>query len=47
MFCDIFLLTNHHYRFDKVIKEPSNYYKLNDSIIEEIERSNDPSFSSA
>ena len=42
MLCDVFMLTNHHFHFDKVIFDPKEYYKINDSVLEEIERSNDP-----
>lgn len=47
MLCDILLDVNQHYHFEEIIQNPSEYYKLNDTIIEQIECSRDPSFSKA
>ncbi|CAD8085667.1 unnamed protein product [Paramecium sonneborni] len=47
MMCDILLSVNHIYKFNEIILEPEKYYKLNDSIIEQIESAEGPEYAHA
>jgi ethanolamine utilization cobalamin adenosyltransferase len=47
MLCDVFMETNHHFKFHEIIHNPNEYYKLNDTIIEQIDNSDKESFRKA
>ena len=42
MICDVFTEANSYYKFDTMIEDPTEYIKLTDNILEEIEYSTNP-----
>lgn len=47
MICEVMISVNDYYHFEEMIQNPAEYYKLNDTIIEIIDNSKEPSFKKA